>query len=190
MKLELTPYTASEAATATGRSVENQRNDRRAGYTPAHKGHARYNLKDLCRMFCIEQFARKGIGPRISSEFADEVAEKLFNQALMQVPVWSESAIGAPLDRIEKMALYTRVFELAEMAEPGTLSTRSATYGIIVWANGQYEIDSGIWERFEKLALYDNRSAGVVSVMLFASAARYLASQMPRPIYGIEGEVS
>lgn len=203
MKLKIVPYTPSEAAMATGRSVENQRNDRRAGYTPAQKGHARYDLLGLCRLFCIEQFSRSGIGPSVSVHFADDVAKALYLINLTDERVWSPALIAAALsdEEAERMKagipgapakLINQVIDAQRISRLYSHFTTPAEIDeylldhIIVWANGQSEIGKEIGKRFGERALFDHKLGGVVSVMVFASSARLLASQMPRPIFDID----
>lgn len=205
MKPKLIPYTPSEAAIATGRSVENQRNDRRAGYTPKQEGHARYDLMGLCRLYCIEQFARSGIGPGVSTGFADDVAKALYFISLAHGEVWSPALIASalPEEELEQMkagmmpGVPARILDdMIEVQRIHRLYSHFASLEeidehmlkhIIVWANGQSEIGEEIGERFGQRGLMDPKLGGVVSVMVFASNARLLVSQMPRPIFDIEG---
>lgn len=204
MTPKLIPYTPSEAAIATGRSVENQRNDRRAGYTPKQEGHARYDLMGLCRLYCIEQFARGGIGPSVSVDFADEVAKALYTISLTHEQVWSPGLLasslsereveemkasmmpGAPASLIDHMLEIQRINRLySHFITPKEVDEYLLNY-IIVWANGQWETGGRLGERFGERGLFDEKLGGVVSVMAFASNARLLVSQMPRPIFDHE----
>lgn len=195
MDLKLIPYHPGEAATATGRNIENQRNDRRNGYTPQHKGHARYDLHGLCRLFVIEQFAQKGIGPMQSVAFADEAAEKIAPHVLLTREPWGEAAWTAAASPEEEFHLkrdmpawgdklcdQLRFQKLTEEVMPGA-SNSKATEGIIVWADGSHEIGTGIWDRFAKQGLNDTEIMGVVTVMMLKPSGRLLASRLSRPLY-------
>ena len=92
MKVKILHYNAGEAEAASGRSIENQRNDRRAGLDPKIKGRAQYDLRMVCRLRLRQMLADIGIGPRSSVIFLDEATDYLLAMMLRNSAVWTERA--------------------------------------------------------------------------------------------------
>lgn len=192
-KIRVMPYTPSEAAIATGRSVDNARNDRRAGYAEKNPGHARYDLLGLSRMFVIQTFADRGIGPSLSVNFADQIAGIIAFHAAGWRELWTDKALEAL--GVDESSIGARVHGPGLAAREQT-AFNSDTYGekmsfsagIVVWPNNEFDVftDGRFWDAFGDLSPADPRAYGVVSMLQFYAAGRVLAKRMPRPIFDIE----
>lgn len=199
------PYTPAEVEAAGGRSVFNQRNDRRDGYAPAVTGHARYDLQGVCRSFAFELFAKAGVPRHIIVTFVDQVAEEIRLRVMLMPWAWTKQALAAsgvepppePGDdlggRVRKAVGLDKLFSL-QSAQAMSLAMRfapnrfkglSATAGVMVWPTGDFEIGNAFWKAFGNLVPADDRAAGVFYGLHFHGAARLLVKQMPRPILDV-----
>lgn len=197
MKLIRTLYSPGEAAAASGRSVENQRNDRRAGYDAESSGHARYDLFNLARLSVRQLFADRGVGPQQSQAFLNEVAGKVCGHLIHQPQVWDGAALDRALSGLDLSGIEPDLRKLAGAIAPAeyvALARKEAGIdsetmgiggGIVVWPNGEFTIDRAIWNAYGNLLPSDPRGRGVVQMMVFYPVSVMLAQRLPRPIYDV-----
>lgn len=195
MKVRVLHYTPGEAAIASGRSVDSARNDRRAGYSEKQSGHARYDLLGVARLFAIQMFADRGIGPSVSVQFADEVAGAIAFHAAARGQLWTQDALDAA--GIDPSSIAARALGSArELREFTELSLRKyGVYsgfaaGLVVWPTNEYDIitEGKFWDAYGKLAPNDPKGHGVVCMLQFWAMGNVLAGRMPRPIFDLEVE--
>lgn len=190
MNIKTLPLTAGEAAAVSGRSIENQRADRRAGYTPQHKGQARYSLFDTCRLYCIQRFADRGIGPRISVAFADEVARELERYASSHPNVWTDRALALIGKERGTLRGFDSAFGgrlLAKNLDGDHLGEWApVARGVIVWPNDEFLISDQITREHGNLVPGDPRARGVSATLIFMPTGWDIAHRLPRPIFDIE----
>lgn len=191
MKVKILPYTAGEAAQASGRSIDNQRNDRRAGYSPQIEGRSLLNMRGVCRDFIIQQFADRGIGPSISVDFADLAAAELEWFMVSRPEAWTQRAQDCwdgPPSRFGAGGVPEALID--QICKKPTNDSGFMSLGIVVWPTNEYEICKGFAKRYGELTPGDERAQGVVAMMGFALVSLKLAQLLPRPMFDIQDGVA
>ncbi|WP_133239598.1 hypothetical protein [Pararhodobacter aggregans] len=182
MPIRITPYTPAEVAIATGRTVVNQRNDRRSGYAPRHHGHARFDLIGVARNYVIQSFAELGIGPASSVRFADDAGNAIARTLIRQPEAWSWAARS----RYPGMGIGGRVVgvhrDLIGLL-PFEYERPSIMQGLIVWANGDFEISPKFIAAPGSKLPRERKLWGPYVTMGFGFAGWALAERLPRPIF-------
>ena len=95
MRLILDNLLPGEAAIVSGVSLDNQRNLRRAGYLPKVRGHARFSIVETARLLVFGLMSERGIGPKLTSVFADTAARGIFQKLIWISTIYSNE-IGPP----------------------------------------------------------------------------------------------
>lgn len=86
---EMLTFDTPAAEALTGASGETQRDWRRRGFIRKFKGHARYDLIDICELWVLQTLSAAGFGPTRSSEFARSAAIYLAWQVLLLMPAYA-----------------------------------------------------------------------------------------------------
>jgi len=104
-------FDSADASVMTGASANSQRDWRRMGYLPKVKGHARYDLYDLCELWILQACAVQGYGPKRAKSFSRSAATHMAWQTLLLLGAYKgEKDSGGHLDA--PLSRHNVVFEL------------------------------------------------------------------------------
>lgn len=213
MQLNFETYTPSEVAKITGVSTDNQRNLRRAGYLPKTIGHARFNLQEIARLLVIGLMSEKGIGPKVSTAFAETAARGIFLKSLWNSEVYSQDAVniaheethsefvesieklkGHPdlnLDADAKKSLHGSIAKdhlVTKVEAMSGAQGEKAPEFFCYWANDYPEFFYGDNHPFEDHAYGIAAWQGPVVMLSMGSLAAVISAKLPRPAIYLEGQ--
>lgn len=194
MNLELDTYTPSEAEMITGVVQTTVRNWRRAGHLERSRGHARYHIGDLLRMYVMKELVARGVKVEVAKGFASEAASAIFSYMLWAKKMYTDEVwASAGLDdnkptAMEWLAVLEKVAESAEQTF-GVAGLKRPDW-LVIWANGNAEFlydrrdenGEGPDESFFSNIQHDHPFAqGPIILFCLGAWAHVMMERLPRP---------
>jgi DNA-binding transcriptional MerR regulator len=209
MQIAFEKFTPGEAAEITGVSVENQRNLRRTGYLPSHKGHARFDIRDLAQLLVIGIMSERGIGPKVACTFAATAGQGVFLKAIARSTFYSIAAQRAALDDTKEEAdeslalpeasdldertvrgMIARMHAADAAQAAAGLAGQEAPEFFCLWANGHPEFFYGEEHPFADCDYGHTAWQGPVIMLSMGALASLLVDRLPRPAILLQDEAA